>query len=275
MKFIQLLVSILMVWVFSSCLKDPNKLSPIQSQSFHEKQVELHFHPSTTGAQDSLVTLSEDQQLVIKELDEMLSMKDQILQSRSDKLWSPLVMKWNEFKANYLGGGVSNPYSGNDVSSDSIKNSLFPEAALKWAQLNADLVKLSGEVRFGDALELLLYGENEIGIPEKLLKSVVYTQVADKIYINIIGSSSMEYQHTTGGTVKLIQQTNYPKSNEMTLMCETGDVRFMDVFIRIPSWAENPSVSHGNVKYVARPGEYCQISRKWRADDEIRVVLKQ
>jgi DUF1680 family protein len=48
----------------------------------------------------------------------------------------------------------------------------------------------------------------------------------------------------------------------------------MDVFIRIPSWAVNPTVTHGNVKYVAHPGEYCEVYRKWNNGDQIKVELK-
>ena len=273
MKLKQLLVSIGMVLIFSSCLKDPNKLSPIESESFHERQIELNFHPSQVSVQDSLQSLSQEQSIVMQELDEMRSMTDQIIQSRSDSLWASLIRKWMEFNSNYIGANRT-PHSGDNSSADLLKNTLFPEAALKWVELNVDLVKLSGEVRFGDALEIQLYGQNAVIFPEKLLKSVIYTHLSDKIFINIIGSSSLEYQHTTGGAVKLTQQTNYPKTKEMTLTCETNDVRFMEVFIRIPAWAVNPTVSHGNVKYVARPGEYCQISKKWRTGDEIRVVLE-
>ena len=270
MKLAQQLVFIGMVLILSSCLNDPNTLSPIQSVSFHEKQIELHFQPPKTQRQDSLLSLSQEQSLVIQELDEMLSMNKQIRQTHSDSLWARLTSKWTEFNLNYMGTHRT-PYT----QDDTLKNKLFPGAALKWAQLNVDLVKLSGEVRFSDALEILLYGTHGIVFSEQLLKSVIFTHVDDKIFINIIGPSSMEYQHTTGGNVKVIQQTNYPQSNEMTLTCETNDVRYMDVFIRIPSWAVNPSVSHGMVKYVARPGEYCEISKKWITGDAITVILRQ
>jgi DUF1680 family protein len=60
----------------------------------------------------------------------------------------------------------------------------------------------------------------------------------------------------------------------MTLTCETNDARYLDVYIRIPEWAVNPTVAHGNVKYVAHPGEYCQISRKWKDKDEFFIILK-
>lgn len=270
MKLTQQLVSIGMVLTFSSCLNDPNTRYPVQSVSFHEKQIELHFQPSQTQGKDFLLNLSRDQSLVIQALDEMLFLTEQIRQTRSDSLWPQLTRKWTEFSLKNIGTHRI-PYA----QDESLTNTFFPEAALKWAQLNVDLAKLSGEVRFSDALEILLYGAPGVVIYEQLLKSVIFTHVDDKIFINIIGPSSMEYQHTTGGNVKLIQQTNYPQSNEMTLTCETNDVRYMDVFIRIPSWAVNPSVSHGMVKYVARPGEYCQISKKWRTGDAITVILRQ
>lgn len=274
MKFTLLLAPFLMILVFSSCLKDPNSLSAINSESFHEKQIELHLLLPKTTVKDSLLTFSQEPTLPLKELDEMLSMTAQIRQSLSDSLWHKLTGKWTEFNTHYIGNGRG-PFSPNGSMTDSIHLKLSPEETLKWAQLNVDLVKLSGEVRFSDALELILYRENEVTLPEQLLKSVIFTHVFDKIYINIIGSSTMEYQHTTGGTVKLIQESNYPKTNEMTLMCECNDLRYMDVFIRIPLWAVNPTVTHGNVKYVALPGEYCQISKKWKTGDEIRVVLRQ
>lgn len=278
MKFTQLLASILMVLIFSSCLQDSNSLSAINSESFHEKQIQLHLPQTVTLIADSLLSnepssLSQNQNLVLKELDEMLPMTEQIRQTPSDSLWHQLTRKWTKFNARYFGTG-RNVYSKSETPADSSKGKLFPLAALKWAQLNVDLVKLSGEVRFGDALEILLYGKNEFVFPEKLLKSVIFSHVFDQIYINIIGSSTMDYTHTTGGNVRLIQQTNYPQGNEMILTCEVNDLRYMDVFIRIPSWAVNPTVTHGNVKYVARPGEYTEISKKWEKGDEIRVVLK-
>lgn len=270
MKFTQLLASVAMVIIFSSCLNDPNTLNPVQSVSLHEQQVELHFESSPPPVQDSLQGLTKEQRSVIQELDDMLSMKDRILQTRTDSLWPVLTRKWTEFSLKHIGTHRT-PYA----QDEALSTTFFPEAARKWAQLNVDLVKLSGEVRFGDALEVLLYGTPQGVFPGNLLKSVIYTHVYDDIYINVIGASSMEYAHTTGGLVKIIQQTNYPQSDEMTLAVETNDVRYMDVFIRIPSWAVNPSVTHGMVKYVANPGEYCQISKKWRTGDAIKVLLRQ
>ncbi|MDP2889987.1 MAG: glycoside hydrolase family 127 protein [Bacteroidota bacterium] len=271
MKLKLLFFAVALTVIFSSCKNDPNRLSVINSESFHESIIHVDFQPDqTTTVLDSLAEDSvrqiytKEQYNTLNQIEEMLSMAEKIRKSGSDSLWTVLSNRWNEFNVEITGNGQAN----------SATNKVFPEAISKWAELNVALVKLSGEVRFGDAIEKMLHGPENSLISERLLKSVIYTHVDDKIFINIIGPSSMEYQHTTGGNVRLMQETDYPEGDVMTLKSKCGDKRFMDVFIRIPSWAVNPTVTHGNVKYVARPGEYTQISRKWKDGDEFMVDLK-
>lgn len=271
MRLTQLFASIWMVLIFSSCKNDPNRLSVINSESFHESQIQVFFRQYQTPivsdslAEDSVRQIyTKEQYNTLNQIEEMLSMAENIRISGSDSIWIVLSNRWNEFNAEMAGIGQTN----------SATSKVFPEAITKWAELNVALVRFSGEVRFGDAIEKMLHGPENSFISDRLLKSVIYTHVDDKIFINIIGSSSMEYQHTTGGNVSLIQETDYPEGDVMTLKSKSGDKRFMDVYIRIPSWAVNPTVRYGNVKYVARPGEYTQISRKWKDGDEISVDLK-
>lgn len=266
MKLTHLLCAIAMVFVFSSCGNDPNQLSVINSESFHETQIQLQLQPvEPLFPLDSLIgdsILKTEQHFVTDQLDEMLLMTENIRKSGSDSIWISLLQKWNDFNTIIAGQNNSSTHK------------MFSESIQKWVELNIALIKLSGEVRFGDAIEKVISGPENTIIPERLIKSAFYTHVDDKIFINLIGSSSIEYQHTTGGNVKFIQETNYPEGDEMTLKSECSDKRFVEIFIRIPSWAVNPTVTYGNVKYVARPGEYCQISRKWKTGDEISVDLK-
>lgn len=266
MKLKLLFFAVALTVIFFSCENDPNRLSLINSKSFHESQIHVDFQMDQTSFElDTIQQIyTKEQYNSLNQIEEMLSLAENIRKSGSDSIWIVLSNRWNEFNSGISGNGQSN----------SVTNNIFPEAISKWAELNVALVKLSGEVRFGDAIEKMLHGPENSFISERLLKSVIYTHVDDKIFINIIGSSSMEYQHTTGGNVRLIQETNYSEGDVMTLKSECGDKRFMDVYIRIPSWAVNPTVTHGNVKYVARPGEYTQISRKWKDEDEFRVALK-
>lgn len=274
MKFTQLFVFVLILLVFTYCKNDPGSLTVVNSASLDEKQVNLSISSLHESQVDSLLVKDslKTGDLALNELDQMKALLEQVGQSASDEQWRELLKRWNDFNDHYFGSN-RNLFASKDALQGERKSTLFPEAAEKWARLNIDLLKLTGKVRFGDALEILLYDHNEFMFPDSLLRSVIYTHVFDDIYINLIGSSSMEYQHTTGGTVSLTQETTYPEEAEMTLTVETGDTRFMRVYIRIPSWAENPQVSYGNVKYVARPGEYSVIARKWRSGDEIRVAL--
>ncbi|MBC8006379.1 MAG: glycoside hydrolase family 127 protein [Verrucomicrobia bacterium] len=275
MKFTYLFLFVWLTFLFSNCKRDPDSLTVINSESFPEKQVEVHISTLSEGLNDTLIHKDTSQSTddVTREINEMISLTGQVSASGSEKQWRELLDRWNAFNENHFITNLS-LFSKNTSIADTIRTPLSTDEADKWARLNVELLKITGKARFGDALEYLLYANPEYTFPEMLLKSVIYTHVFDDIHINVIGSSSMEYQHTTGGTVRLVQETNYPQGSEMILMCETGDVRFMNIYIRIPAWAVNPVVAYGNVKYVAIPGEYCQISKKWRTGDEITVSLK-
>jgi len=238
-------------------------MNVINSVSFPGKNITLDNSVSQRLLTDSAANISGQNPLAAK-LDEMIYMAESLRKNQSDSLWNKLSADWYDFGKADL----------SILSADTLSNSEASAILSKWVNLNITLLKLSGEVKFGDAIEDLLYKFPRLVLTEAQLKSIIYTHIDDQIFINVFGSSNFNYQHTTGGNVKFTQQTDYPLGNEMILTCEVGDVRYMDVFIRIPSWAVNPTVTHGNVKYVARPGEYCEIYRKWNNGDEIKVVLK-
>lgn len=245
--------------LFTACGSEKESFNRKNSQSFAEKQITLEGALSLRTGADS-VNYVPDSSLVLKNLEEMLSETETLKKTKSDSSWTALQKSWEEFRIDEA-----------VLLADTSVNSAF--VLQKWAEINSQLLKLTGEVRFGDALEKLIY-EPKSYLPERLTKSTIYTHIDDQIFINIFGSSSLNHQHTTGGTIKLIQKTEYPLTNEIALFCECSDTRYLDVFIRIPEWAVNPTVTHGNVKYVARPGEYCQVSRKWKNGDEFSIKLK-
>jgi hypothetical protein len=224
-------------------------------QSFHEKQIVVDKRLAERLFVDSAVQ-TQASDIRSTKLIQLIQEAETLRESQNPGQWQAFLTRWEDFR-------------NNTISADSTATDWQA-----WAQLNIGLLKLSGEVRFADAVEALFYGSSTPVLTGSQLKSVIYTHVDDQIFINLLGSSSLTHAHTTGGTVKLIQETSYPATNTILLKCESTDKRYLDVFIRIPSTAVNPTVTHGNVKYVARPGEYCQISRKWNTGDEILVSLK-
>jgi hypothetical protein len=259
MNLVRLIVISGIALLFTACGSENESFNRANSQSFAAKQITLEGALSLRIGADS-VHQNQDSSLLLKNLEEMLSVTAILKKTKSDSSWTALQKNWEEFRGNEA-----------VLLTDTSGNSVF--VLQKWAELNSQLLKLTSEDRFGDALEKLIY-EPKLHLPERLIKSAIYTHIDDQIFINLFGSSSLNHQHTTGGTVKLIQKTEYPLTNEIALFCECSDTRYLDVFIRIPEWAVNPTVTHGNVKYVARPGEYCQVSRKWRDGDEFSIKLK-
>ena len=143
-----------------------------------------------------------------------------------------------------------------------------------WVALNDSLLKYTEEVRFADALERMAYnpvGENQL--QEDQIKSVFYTRLYDRIYFNLYGSSSLQYEHTTGGVVRLVQETNYPFDGVITLKVELQDTRYLDFYFRIPEWANRASVTCKGVKYPVEPGEFTEIAKKWKNGEEVEIIL--
>lgn len=260
MKLVRLIAISGMILFFAACGSKKESFEVINSKSFAEQQVTIDGYLAQQIETDSVNSDKEPSSLT-KKLDEMFSSTETLKETKPDSRWSSFLKSWEEFRFNET-----------VLLADTSVNSVI--ALQKWAKLNSQLLKLTSEVRFGDALEKLIYESSIPVLSESSIKSIIYTHIDDQIFINLFGSSSLNHHHTTGGTIKLIQETDFPASSEMTLKCECSDVRYLDVFIRIPEWAVNPTVTHGNVKYVAHPGEYCQIFRKWRNGDEFRIRLK-
>lgn len=226
----------------------------VHTQSFDSGQVKLGeslVNRLSMSAGDSTAFAND----IDSSLSEVISSYQQFDTEKSETAWAMVDGKWRTYHQN-------------------LQNLTSSKVSAQWAELNIELLKLTGEVRFADELDRLLYRNPIALLSKQQVESVIYTQLYDQIYINLFGASELIHRHTTGGIVKLIQQTAYPQSSEVILKCECGDTRYLDVFIRIPEWAVNPTVTHGNVKYVARPGEYCQISRKWKNGDVFVIELK-
>lgn len=255
---------LLVVVVFlCSCQNQDDGLDVLNSVSFPEGDISV----DNSLAQRLLAANTDNgstQGSQSQSLEKLISQAASLQKTPSDTAWKSLLASWDDFRTKLWKneGLKTDTASGLNLISG------------KWAGLSIRLLKLSGDARFGDEMEDLLYRAPTPVLTEQQLKSVIFTHIDDRIFINVLASSGVVHHHTTGGNIKLVQQAKFPENDEMTLKCETGDVRFVSVFIRIPNRAINPTVTHGNVKYVARRGQYCEISRKWKAGDEINVRLK-
>lgn len=165
---------------------------------------------------------------------------------------------------------------------DSIRENVYDEneRSENWIKFNATLLKLTADSKYGDEMEKAIYNSflgnhqkyNSDFLSEEVAP-VFYTRYLDQVYVNVFGNSSMEYHHTTGGSVRIIQDTKYPYDGFVKLKFETDDKRYVDLHIRIPEWAEKASVTVGGVKYKAVPGKYARVTKKWKTGDVVEVIL--
>lgn len=149
------------------------------------------------------------------------------------------------------------------------------ETVSTWIEATGFLLEISGKPVYAEVLQKLLAEEDmglsasEFELAEQQLVPFIFTKNVDHIFVNLFVNSSVEYVHSLGGQVKITQELT--DSSRLLLKFSTTEKRYIEVNILIPTWATNATVTEKNVKYVANPGEYCLIARKWKEGDMVEI----
>lgn len=260
---------IFVFFVFTGCTD--KKYNLINSESFSKDQILLFPNLVSELTYDSISYFINNMKVGYfdsKQISELTRLTKNFKSKPSDGLWNDIEKKWLILKSNYSGESLSGEIENNEKA----VVSQGKENLQLWIQKNISLLKLTGDVRFADEIEQQML-RNSVSVSDEVLKSIVFTHVFDNIYLNLFVPSELTHDHTTGGKIRLTQSGISGKNMSFKLSCECLDTRYLSVFIRIPDWAKNPTVAHGNVKYVARPGEYTEISKKWRNADVFEIKL--
>jgi len=148
-----------------------------------------------------------------------------------------------------------------------------------WIEITGFMLEVTGNARYASELEETVYQsaslftESEYREIEKQMTSWIFTKDVDHIYVNLYANATIKYEHSLKGAVEITQETDYPESGKITLKFKMEKKRYIELFIRIPEWAEGATVTEWRVKYVANPGEYCQVVRKWAEGDFVEINL--
>jgi len=176
-------------------------------------------------------------------------------------------------------------------------------SSMAWFQFNTQMLKVTGDAKYGDELEKTAYnsllgkmfpdGEGWIyhsrpngkimrtsemaccsssgPIALEEIPEVQYTRDDDRVFVNIFGASKIEFIHSGGDKIQIIQETNYPNSGKITLKIYPEKKTYLEIYIRIPSWVENPEVLVNEENYLSKPGNYCKIAKRWIDGDIIEI----
>lgn len=149
---------------------------------------------------------------------------------------------------------------------------LNEKSAIHWIEATALLLQLTADAKYAEELQQIFVNSDNQKM-KKLAASYVLTKNVDHIYVNLFVPAELNYEHTLGGDVQVIQETGYPESGKVDLHVNSSKKRYIELYIRIPSWAGDAEVTVKGVKYFAPAGGYCKIAKKWREGDLVEIIF--
>jgi len=153
------------------------------------------------------------------------------------------------------------------------------ESVTQWIEITGFLLEITNKEYYAQELENTVYessslfSESQFRIIEKLITPWIFTKNVDHIHVNLFANATIKYEHTLKGAVEITQETNYPKSGKIQIKFKMQTKNYIELFIRIPEWAEGATVTEKGVKYVAPPAGYSQVVRKWSDGDFVEINL--
>ena len=195
------------------------------------------------------------------------------------------------------------------------RNASFETVCGSWAgfKLSRYLTRFTGEARYGDWMERLLYNAVGSALPIvengkhfyysdyritgglKVYKvarysccsgslaqcvadyhNLIYYRDASSLYVNLYLPSEVVW-HGPAGEVKLTQLTSYPETETSHLRLELKAPAPFSLKFRVPEWAPGASakVNGAAVAIEARPGTWAEISRTWASGDDVELRIPQ
>jgi DUF1680 family protein len=181
-------------------------------------------------------------------------------------------------------------------------------AAIGNMMWNWRMLAVTGEARFADVIERALYNGINSGMSlsgtlycyrnplestgekirnewydttccppnlERILASLpgyFYSTSAKGVYVNLYDNSHLDWHLEDGTGLKIDQKTRYPWGDSAEITVTPAAPAEFSVFLRVPGWSRATQLAvNGKQVQGARPGEYFEIQRPWRAGDRIDV----
>jgi hypothetical protein len=189
----------------------------------------------------------------------------------------------------------------------------FETVCGSWAgfKLSRYLMQFTGEARYGDWIERLLYNgigaalpitgagrnfyysdyrlaggmkvynwENYTCCSGTYIQNVVdyhnliYFKHHTNLFVNLYVPSQVIWDHP-GGTVKLVQETRYPEAETVSLKLEMNRNMLFALNFRVPGWAQGMSVKVNGVALdtACKPGTWASVARVWSSGDRVEITI--
>ena len=202
-------------------------------------------------------------------------------------------------------------YGGRALQTEPRERSLETCVAVSWMQLCAQLLRSTGDPRYGDEIEKTAYnalagamtpdgssfaqyssleGIRSLGPPQcgmdlnccrangprglMLLPEVAVMMGAQGPAVNLYCSGAWKFRLPSGAECALTVTTDYPKSGAVEILVETEQAASFPLRLRIPKWSRETSATvAGATVGGLRPGSWAAVERRWTSGDRVRLGL--
>ena len=105
----------------------------------------------------------------------------------------------------------------------------------------------------------------------KFVKNMIMATMDDGLAIIVYGPCETKKIQLSGGTVRLIIETEYPFDGEIKIKIELSNAFEFPLVFRIPNWSENAELKVNDQVYKPTPGEFFRIKRMWHSNDTVML----
>lgn len=178
-----------------------------------------------------------------------------------------------------------------------------------WLQLNAQLLRLTGEARFAEEIERVtlnqllgaespdcsgwgyyvqLQGQKPYsssldghcclssgprGIA--LIPTFALTSDSSGVVVNLYEAGTAKVARPDGDVAELTVATNFPADGKVTLTVRPGGSPHFTVKLRLPRWSDHTVVRVNGADVPTKPGDdgYLALTRIWQAGDRIDIAF--
>lgn len=212
-----------------------------------------------------------------------------------------------------IDGSVSNHESWYNGAVEQTEMLEMPQetcATVTWMKLCYQLLRLTGDSKWADQLEISLYnallgsmmpkGEwwaynsplNGERVPSQLQginlsccvssgpRGLLITpewatmnDLSDGLVINLYSSGIASFKFSGGKGVSIVQETDYPVKNLITLNIQSETSSPFAIKLRIPEWSKQSILKVNGELITCKPGTYASIKRLWSKNDKVTLEL--
>jgi len=226
-----------------------------------------------------------------------------------EKTWQNIFD--TEINISGSGSGVECWFGGKRLQTMHIDHYQETCVTATWIKLSQQLLRLTGEVKYADAIEQTYYnallgsmytdgsdwakysplagrrlqGSEQCGMglnccvasgPRGLftLPLTAVMNEKDGISVNFFVDGSYHLLTPGGKPMEVIQQTDYPVSGSISIKMIAPKEEQIKVRIRIPIWSQQSILTiNGQPVENIVPGKYAEISRVWKSGDVISLMV--